>query len=412
MTRAWPGRHAVVLPRIVLGDSPPPPEAEPGWVPAAPEPPKSFYAPQAVVQYLAPLYVAHDHTEMAGLVLPPPILDTPAWLAAVLQNAAARAPNSPMPGEASVDGEEPAAHQATLAPASRPLLPVEEESSLVPELADPALARTIPLVMDLQDPLNYSAVMDEVALQREALATAAGSGDTDMLCVLGPAQRQHLETHLSLVQPLWEQHDPSTAPPELAATVAWLWRRLGYLDQSKACLDALLDISSSPASRSSIEGPRLSVAPPPGSHMNSAAYNAGLAEAHWQRCLLRLVRGRPAAALEDLAVLCREGKHYKAFRARADLLLAQGQAADALTSYDIAIVLYDRDAEAFVQRASAYAALSETVMASEDLRSAVQLNPRHTLALRRRAVTEFRLGRFAQAAELFSDVLQVCLAFY
>lgn len=85
----------------------------------------------------------------------------------------------------------------------------------------------------------------------------------------------------------------------------------------------------------------------------------------------------------------------------------QGLYHDALTNYDLAILLYDRDADAFFQRANAYAALSENGLASEDLHAGIQLRPGHTPAIRRRAITEFRLGHFSLAITLFSDVLRV-----
>jgi hypothetical protein len=86
---------------------------------------------------------------------------------------------------------------------------------------------------------------------------------------------------------------------------------------------------------------------------------------------------------------------------------SQGLYSDALTNYDLAIMIHDRDPDAFVQRAYAYAALTETGLAIEDLRAAISLDPTHTLAVRRRAMLEFQLGHFSAAIRLFTDALKV-----
>ena len=69
--------------------------------------------------------------------------------------------------------------------------------------------------------------------------------------------------------------------------------------------------------------------------------------------------------------------------------------------------MYDRDADAFFQRANAYAALNENGLASEDLHSGIQLSPSNAAAICRRAVTELGLGHFPLAISLFSDALAV-----
>ena len=80
---------------------------------------------------------------------------------------------------------------------------------------------------------------------------------------------------------------------------------------------------------------------------------------------------------------------------------------DALTNYDLAILIYENDADAFFQRANAYAGLNENGMASEDLQSGIKLNPKNVAAIRRRATMEFRLGHFPVAISLFSNVIEV-----
>ena len=313
------------------------------WYTEVAEPPKSFYFPQEITQYLAPLYVPHSkktsvldaaardeeearlqetidgdgQSRSATTSLPtsfhPPLPPIPGWLLklspSIVPDVIASINVDSGGGSLQGGGDDAHAHKSKTS-----YLVGEEQEDVTKEeqqlqededlqLADPALLNLVtPSVKDAYESTNYASIMQEISEQRAILQSLKADGvwtnkdhDNDTLCVASVAELPYIDSALAAFENLvapFRGHVEHT-PVDYAVSYAAYCRRKGRLLECRK-------------------------------YLNGACATKPInIEAYWQRALLHLIHKDLHDALADLAVVTRDGRSYKGFRARADIYLEQ-----------------------------------------------------------------------------------------